>query len=49
MTQKERTINELRQVKDSVYNHPNNKDEKSKRNNKNSDKRIITIRRRTIR
>ena len=26
MTQKERTINELRQVKDSVYNHPNNKD-----------------------
>jgi len=26
MTKKERTINELRQVKDSVYNHPNNKD-----------------------
>ena len=26
MTQKERTINELRQVKDSVYDHPNNKD-----------------------
>jgi len=26
MTQKERTINELRQVKDNVYNHPNNKD-----------------------
>lgn len=25
MTQKERTINELRQVKDSVYDHPNNK------------------------
>ena len=26
MTRKERTINELRQVKDTVYNHPNNKD-----------------------
>ena len=26
MTKKERTMNELRQVKDSVYNHPNNKD-----------------------
>lgn len=26
MTRKERTINELRQVKDSVYDHPNNKD-----------------------
>jgi len=26
MTKKERTINELRQVKDSVYDHPNNKD-----------------------
>jgi hypothetical protein len=26
MTQKERTINELRQVKDNVYDHPNNKD-----------------------
>ena len=26
MTRKERTLNELRQVKDTVYNHPNNKD-----------------------
>ena len=26
MTKKERTINELRRVKDNVYNHPNNKD-----------------------
>lgn len=25
MTRKERTLNELRQVKDTVYNHPNNK------------------------
>jgi cell division GTPase FtsZ len=25
MTKKERTINELRQVKDSVYDYPNNK------------------------